>query len=64
MELLYRGARDGMSVDAFHNKCNNKGPTISLFKNEKDIYLEDIHPLIGKVEKGHVNQLLIVLYLL
>ena len=35
MELLYRGTRDGMSGDAFHNKCNNKGPTISLFKNEK-----------------------------
>ena len=35
MELLYRGTRDGMSVDVFHNKCNNKGPTISLFKNEK-----------------------------
>ena len=35
MELLYRGSRDGMSADVFHNKCNNKGPTISLFKNEK-----------------------------
>ena len=35
MELLYRGTRDGMSADVFHNKCNNKGPTISLIKNEK-----------------------------
>ena len=35
MELLYRGTRDGMSAGVFHNKCNNKGPTISLFKNEK-----------------------------
>ena len=35
MELLYRGTRDGMSAEVFHNKCNNKGPTISLFKNEK-----------------------------
>ena len=35
MELLYRGTRDGMSGNAFHNKCNNKGPTICLFKNEK-----------------------------
>ena len=35
IELLYRGTRDGMSGDAFHNKCNNKGPTISIFKNEK-----------------------------
>ena len=34
MELLYRGSRDGMSGDAFHNRCNNKGPTISLIKNE------------------------------
>ena len=34
LELLYRGTRDGMSADIFHNKCNNKGPTISLFKNE------------------------------
>ena len=35
MELLYRGTRDGMSADVFHNKCNNKGPTISIFNNEK-----------------------------
>ena len=35
MELLYRGTKDGMSENAFHNKCNNKGPTICLFKNEK-----------------------------
>ena len=35
MELLYRGTRDGMSNDVFHNKCINKGPTICLFKNEK-----------------------------
>ena len=34
MELLFRGTRDGMSANAFHNKCNNKGPTINLFKNE------------------------------
>jgi len=34
MELLFRGTRDGMSGEAFHNKCNNKGPTISLFKND------------------------------
>ena len=35
MKLLYRGTRDGMGGNYFHNKCNNKGPTISLFKNEK-----------------------------
>jgi len=35
MKLLYRGTRDGMEGKYFHNKCNNQGPTISLFKNEK-----------------------------
>ena len=35
MELLYRGTRDGMETNYFHNKCNNQGPTISLFKNDK-----------------------------
>ena len=24
-----------MSTDAFHNRCNNKGPTVSIFKSEK-----------------------------
>ena len=61
MELLYRGTRDGMSADAFHNRCNNKGPTISLFKNENG-YLEDMLLLIGQVVVV-INQLLIVLYL-
>ena len=35
MKLLYRGTRDGMNANYFHNKCNNQGPTISLFKNVK-----------------------------
>ena len=35
MELLYRGTRDGVMSSDFHNKCNDQGPTITLFKNEK-----------------------------
>ena len=35
MELIYRGSRDGTTSNIFHNKCDNKGPTIILFKNEK-----------------------------
>ena len=35
MELIYRGTRDGSSSNIFHNKCDNQGPTICLFKNEK-----------------------------
>ena len=35
MELLYRGTRDGIFPVNFHQKCDNKGPTITLFKNGK-----------------------------
>ena len=36
MELIYRGTRDGMTANDFHNKCDNKGKTICLFLNDKD----------------------------
>ncbi len=35
MELLFRGTKDGMNSNSFHNKCDNKGPTISLIKSDK-----------------------------
>ena len=35
MELLYRGTKDGMHCSNFHNKCDNKGETITLIKNDK-----------------------------
>ena len=34
-ELLYRGTRDGASSQTFHEKCDDKGPTICLYKNDK-----------------------------
>jgi len=36
MELLYRGSRDGSTSKEFHDRCDNKGPTICLYKNDKD----------------------------
>ena len=36
MVLIYRGSRDGMTPSDFHNKCDNKNPTIVLYKNTKD----------------------------
>ena len=36
MELIYRGTRDGMTSNNFHNKCDNKNPTLILYKNAKD----------------------------
>ena len=32
--MLYRGSIDGFTAEAFHERCDNKGPTISLFKLE------------------------------
>ena len=35
MELIYRGSRDGTTSNKFHEKCDNQGPTICLYQNEK-----------------------------
>ena len=35
LELLYRGTKDGSKSEIFHKKCDNKGPTVCLYKNEK-----------------------------
>ena len=35
MELIYRGTRDGNTSQKFHEKCDNQGPTICLYKNDK-----------------------------
>ena len=34
-KLLYRGSRDGTLSKNFHEKCDNQGETITLYKNEK-----------------------------
>ena len=35
MKLLYRGIRDGSKSKSFHEKCDNKAPTVCLYENEK-----------------------------
>ena len=32
--LLYRMSRDGLKYVDFHSRCDNKGPTLSLFKTD------------------------------
>ena len=49
MELLYRGTRDGMNSQNFHNKCDNKGPNYVLIQNNKENILVDFHLSLGKV---------------
>ena len=36
MELLYGATRDGANASNFHQICNNKGPTLTLFKSDKN----------------------------
>ena len=35
--LLYRGTRDGDTAKIFHDKCDNKGPTLTLCKEKNGI---------------------------
>jgi hypothetical protein len=34
--LLYRASRDGFEAKAFHQACDGRGPTICLFKSDKN----------------------------
>ena len=37
--LLFKASRDECSSTAFHNKCNNKGPTVTiLYNTNKSVY--------------------------
>nr|XP_034306894.1 interferon-induced protein 44-like isoform X4 [Crassostrea gigas] len=38
-ELLYKISRDGGSTEMFHELCDNKGPTVTIFYNtDKNVY--------------------------
>ena len=52
MELIYRGSRDGTANIKFHEKCDNKGPNIILFKNEKGNIFGGYCPISWKSEGG------------
>ena len=34
LQLLYRGSRDGWKYRDFHDRCDNKGATLTLFKTD------------------------------
>ena len=64
MELIYRGTKDGGDNNNFHKKCDNQGPTIILCKNDKEIYLEDIHLFPGlMIIVENIKKLMVHLYL-
>ena len=44
-ELLYRLSRDGSSYQTFHQNCDDKGPTLTLIKDENDMKTGGYTPL-------------------
>lgn len=37
-KLLWKGSRDGTVAEAFHSKCDNKGPTVTIIKSNNFIF--------------------------
>ena len=36
--LLYRGSTDGFEAKAFHDKCNDKGPTLCVISSNHQVF--------------------------
>jgi len=43
--LLYKSSRDGETRQAFHNKCDRKGPTISIARLKNNMYIGAYSPI-------------------
>ena len=56
LELLYRGSRDGMYSKNFHEKCDDKGATITLFRNDKGNIFGGYLPISWKNNGGYQNE--------
>jgi hypothetical protein len=37
--LIYNGKKDGFSNKIFHNKCDNIGPTLTIYETNDEILL-------------------------
>ena len=44
-KLLFRASQDGDSMDTFHEKCDNKGPTLVIIKSKKGKRFGGYNPL-------------------
>ena len=56
LKLLFRGTRDGMHSKNFHEKCDDKGPTITLFRNNKGNIFGGYLPISWKNSGGYQNE--------
>ena len=55
LELLYRGSRDGSNSKDFHSKCDNKGATLCLYKNDKNFIFGGYNPISWDVKGGWIK---------
>ena len=55
LKLLYRGSQDGSTSQSFHDKCDNQGATITLYKNEKDFIFGGYNPISWNNEGGWIK---------
>ena len=37
-KLLFRASQDGFTAQAFHDRCDNKGPTVTIVKSGNNIF--------------------------
>ena len=53
MGLLFWGIRDGMNSRNFHEKYDNKGPTITLLRNDKGNIMGGFSLISWTCEEGY-----------
>ena len=49
-KLIYRGSRDGFSLDDFQTRCVCKSPTLTIFKAKKSGYIFGEYTEVGRTK--------------
>jgi|LauGreDrversion4_2_1035121.scaffolds.fasta_scaffold244846_1 hypothetical protein len=55
LRLLFRGTRDGMTNDKFHELCDNQGPLLAIIKTNKDILIGGFCSISYKNDNSYWN---------
>ena len=55
LQLLYRMSRDGAMGRDFHSRCDNKGPTVSVFKTSKGRRCGGYTSVSWKIVSGYLK---------
>ena len=54
-KLLYKLSLDGDSIETFHKKCDNKGPTLIIIKTTKNYIFGGYNPLSWNSSGSYQN---------